>query len=221
MFDATGWAYSSTLVAALDACEDAGADVISMSLGGTFKSKTEDRAFKAAAGRGVLSIAAAGNDGNTLLSYPASYNSVVSVAAIDVNKTLASFSQQNSQVELAAPGVAVLSSVPVGTGTDVTVQVGFSAYEGQGIEGSPQANGSGSLVDCGTAEAVCSGAAGDVCLIQRGNISFADKVLACEAVVVSPRLFTITSPEASLEHWPVPLPVSRRSACRQPMVQRC
>ena len=85
VFDANGWAYSSNLIAALGACEDAvpSADVVSMSLGGSFKSRSEQKAFNAAAGRGILSIAAAGNDGNTRKSYPASYDSVVSVAAID------------------------------------------------------------------------------------------------------------------------------------------
>ncbi len=179
VFDANGWAYSSDLVAALDACENAGADVISMSLGGSFKSRTEDRAFAAAASRGVLPIAAAGNDGNTRKSYPASYDSVVSVAAIDANKVVADFSQKNSQVELAAPGVSVLSSVPVGTGTETLVQVGGVDYEAFAMEGSAQTTGSGPLVDCGTAETVCAAAA-SVCLIQRGNISFADKVLNCQ-----------------------------------------
>jgi subtilisin family serine protease len=181
VFGADGWAYSSGLVAALDACESAGADVVSMSLGGTFKSNTENRAFDDAAGRGVLSIAAAGNAGNTRKSFPASYDSVVSVAAIDSNKVIADFSQQNDQVEIAAPGVAVLSSVPVGTGSDVVVQVGATGYEGQGMDGSPYASGTGTLVDCGTAESTCAGASGNICLIQRGNISFADKVLACQA----------------------------------------
>ena len=181
VFDANGWAYSSNLIAALSACEDGGADVVSMSLGGTFKSRSEQKAFDAAAGRGVLSIAAAGNDGNTRKSYPASYDSVVSVAAIDSSKVIADFSQQNDQVELAAPGVAVLSSVPVGTGSEVTVNVGGTAYEGQGMEGSPVMSGAGPLVDCGTAGAACPGGGGQVCLIERGNISFADKVLACEA----------------------------------------
>ena len=48
--------------------------------------------------QGVLSIAAAGNDGNTAHSYPASYDSVVSVAAVDSGKVVADFSQKTSQV---------------------------------------------------------------------------------------------------------------------------
>ena len=88
--------------------------VINMSLGGSVPSKTEEQAFNQAYGQNVLSVAAAGNAGNTSKSYPASYGSVVSVAAIDANKQLAYFSQRNDQVELAAPGVSVLSTVPTG-----------------------------------------------------------------------------------------------------------
>ena len=60
----------------------------------------------------MLSIAAAGNGGSTKVSYPAGYASVVSVAAVDATEALATFSQRNADVELAAPGVSVLSTVP-------------------------------------------------------------------------------------------------------------
>jgi subtilisin family serine protease len=182
VFNADGWGYSSGLVAALDACEAAmngnSSDlIVSMSLGGGVKSRTEDRAFKAADGRGVLSIAAAGNDGNTRHSYPASYNSVISVAAVDEQKNIASFSQQTNQVELAGPGVSVLSSVPMGTGQTASVDnLHASAMDGS-LEGSP----TGLLVDCGLGTSACPGGGGQVCLIQRGDISFADKIAACEA----------------------------------------
>merc|ERR1711920_944962 len=45
-------------------------------------------------------------------SYPASYSSFMSVAAIDSNENLASFSQRNDQVEISAPGVQVMSTIP-------------------------------------------------------------------------------------------------------------
>lgn len=120
VFGANGWAYTSNLVGALNACKQGMTSrgftrmVINMSLGGNVPSKTEEQAFNQAYGQNVLSVAAAGNAGNTSKSYPASYGSVVSVAAIDANKQLAYFSQRNDQVELAAPGVAVLSTVPTG-----------------------------------------------------------------------------------------------------------
>ncbi|MBL0455631.1 S8 family peptidase [Aeromonas enteropelogenes] len=120
VFGANGWAYTSNLVGALNACQQAMSSrgftrmVINMSLGGSVPSKTEERAFNQAYSQNVLSVAAAGNAGNTSKSYPASYSSVVSVAAIDANKQLAYFSQRNDQVELAAPGVSVMSTVPGG-----------------------------------------------------------------------------------------------------------
>jgi subtilisin family serine protease len=182
VFSDTGsFSYSSGLVQALDDCEAAGASVVSMSLGGSLKSRTEDRAFKAANDRGVLSIAAAGNDGNTRHSYPASYNSVISVAAIDANQVVADFSQQTSQVELAAPGVSVLSSVPTGSGNSTAVDVAGNGYDSSAMDGSPFGTGAGTLIDCGLGTSTCTGANGNVCLIQRGDIAFADKVLACEA----------------------------------------
>ncbi|MGN5150725.1 S8 family peptidase [Aeromonas enteropelogenes] len=120
VFGANGWAYTSNLVGALNACQQTMSSrgftrmVINMSLGGSVPSKTEERAFNQAYSQNVLSVAAAGNAGNTSKSYPASYSSVVSVAAIDANKQLAYFSQRNDQVELAAPGVSVMSTVPGG-----------------------------------------------------------------------------------------------------------
>lgn len=181
VFGADGWAYSSSLVDAAMRCEDAGANIISMSLGGTFSSNTEDAYFADAYNRGVLAIAAAGNDGNTRHSYPASYDAVMSIAAVDSNKAVADFSQQTNQVELSAPGVGVRSTVPTGTGSEASVSVGSSGFNGIAMEGSPTGSASGTLVDCGLGESACPGGGGQVCLIQRGNIAFADKVLACEA----------------------------------------
>ena len=110
------WAYGSDMVAAVDQCVAGGAKVISMSLGGSASSTSEENAFNDAYDAGVLLIAASGNDGsasgNDAYSYPASYDSVMSVAAIDSSKSVASWSQKNSQVEIAAPGVDVLSTLP-------------------------------------------------------------------------------------------------------------
>jgi thermitase len=88
-----------------------GVKVISMSLGGG-----DNATLKAAVqsaynnGNGVLLVAAAGNDGNSNLNYPAGYAEVVSVAATDNKDHRASFSNANSDVEVAAPGVNVEST---------------------------------------------------------------------------------------------------------------
>src|SRR4051812_31587190 len=90
---------------------DKGAKVISMSLGGG-DSTTLHQAVQYAwkNGNGALIVAAAGNDGNSTLEYPAAYSEVVSVAATDNRDAHASFSNANSDVEIAAPGVNVLST---------------------------------------------------------------------------------------------------------------
>ena len=121
VFNSSGWGYSSSLVSAIETCADNGADVVNMSLGGGGSSQTEANAMQNLYNQGVLLVAAAGNDGSAYsstdpMSYPASYNAVMSVAAVDSSKNLASFSQKNSQVEISGPGVSVLSTYPEGTG---------------------------------------------------------------------------------------------------------
>ena len=106
------WCYHSVLAAAINECINAKANIINMSLGSSAYSSTIDQATKDAYDDGILLIAAAGNGGGTSYLYPASYDRVVSVAAVDINKQVASFSQQNNQVELAAPGVDVKSTTP-------------------------------------------------------------------------------------------------------------
>jgi len=156
-----------------------------MSLGGSRSSRTEisafDKYYKRAT-NSILAIAAAGNDGSTRISYPAGYTNVVSVGAVDENKAWATFSQYNKDVEIAAPGVGVLSTVPMGTGRDATLSVGATGYAVSPMEGSPVGSASAALVDCGLATAACTAAAGGkVCLIQRGTNSFAEKVQNCAA----------------------------------------
>ena len=180
VFNESGWGYSSSLIAATDDCANAGADVISMSLGGGGSSVTERNAFQDHLDNGILSIAAAGNDGNTAHSYPASYDGVVSVAATDESNQHAYFSQRTNQVELSGPGVAVLSSVD-GDGslgqldvngvdyfTDGVVPPNFYnsslSFDPQGIEGSV----SGTINACnGTS---CPDMTGNICVIERGDL---------------------------------------------------
>jgi serine protease len=115
--DAGSWAYGSDLVAAINQCVSSGAKVMSMSIGGPTFSSAEQSAFQTAYNNGMLLIAAAGNDGNSADSYPASYSSVMSVAAVDSNENRASYSQYPAAVEIAAPGSGVTSTIPGGYAT--------------------------------------------------------------------------------------------------------
>ncbi len=169
-----GWSYSSDLVAAVNECRAAGANVINMSLGGSRKTRTEENVFKAAYAEGLLPIAAAGNGGTTQTSYPAGYATVMSVAAVDANEMLGSFSQRNRDVEIAAPGVAVLSTVP--WAGQHSLSAGGATGSGLHIEGTALTTGtSGDLVDGGLCDAVGAWA-GKVVVCKRGSITFAEKV---------------------------------------------
>ena len=177
---ACNWTYSSNLVNALNSCTDAGANVVSMSLGGGARSRTEEAAFDTANANGVLSIAAAGNAGNGSTSFPAGYASVMSVAAVDANEAAASFSQSNRDVEIAAPGVSVLSTVPW---LDLnTLSTGTETWQGGRIEGAARTTSpvTGGLVDGGQCTSAGSWS-NQVVLCQRGTNNFADKVKNVQA----------------------------------------
>lgn len=177
--DAGEWvpqARASNLMAAAQLCADEGAQIISMSLGGSSKALPEEKTFDALYEQGVLSIAAAGNQASDKDHFPASYSSVVSVGAIDSTYTVADFSNFNEGTELAAPGVSVLSTVPFVSVAGATVDGIF--YRGVGMEYAPytpEGGVVGPLVDGG----LCTDSGdwtGAVVLCERGDISFADKV---------------------------------------------
>ncbi len=88
------------------------ADVINLSLGSPYKSRTLENAIKAAAAKGVILVAAAGNDGNSTYNYPAAYDDVVAVGSVDSDMDLAYYSNRNDQVTVAAPGDGIVSTIP-------------------------------------------------------------------------------------------------------------
>ncbi|MFY8275349.1 S8 family serine peptidase [Pseudoalteromonas sp. SSDWG2] len=194
VFNAEGWGYSSDLAHAANLCSQAGANIINMSLGGGGSNSTESNAFANFNAAGGLVVAAAGNDGNSVRSYPAGYPSVMMIGANDADNNIASFSQfpsctsgrgknvtedETICVEVTAGGVDTLSTYPAGMAAFAS-----ASADGVGIEVSAMENtgsASGDLYFMGTAEATDGGAAGKVCLIDRGVISFHDKVANCEA----------------------------------------
>jgi thermitase len=114
---AAGTGLTSDVANCINWTHTRGAKVISMSLGGGDSTTLRNavvNAWKGGAANGSVLIAAAGNDGDATLNYPAAYAEVVSVAATDHNDARASFSNANSDVEVAAPGVSVLSTIPGG-----------------------------------------------------------------------------------------------------------
>ncbi len=116
--DSTGVGSSADAIAAIDYAVANGARVINASWGGGNFSAAMQAAISAANNAGVLFVAAAGNSSNNndnAPSYPADYNlpNVISVAATDDADTLAGFSNFGANsVDLGAPGVRILSTVP-------------------------------------------------------------------------------------------------------------
>ncbi|HEY3448891.1 MAG TPA: S8 family serine peptidase [Myxococcales bacterium] len=168
--DDCGWAYASELVGALQKCREAGAMVVNMSLGGSQATATEQDAFQAAYDAGVLSIAAAGNDGAAIVNYPAAYASVVSVAAVDSANQRASFSNVNGDVELSAPGVGVISTL--GWNREGVLVHGADAQVadllgGSKVTGAAPARVTGTLVSGGS----CT----------KSSASWAGKIVSCSA----------------------------------------
>jgi subtilisin len=120
VLDANGSGSFSNVIAALDWAVQHGAQVTSNSYGSAQDPGAIVRqAFDNASAAGLVNVAAAGNSGNCQgtgdnVIFPGRYDSVIAVAAVDNTDTAACFSSTGPKVELAAPGVAVTSTVPGG-----------------------------------------------------------------------------------------------------------
>ncbi|HIA08452.1 MAG TPA: hypothetical protein EYN73_05145 [Chromatiaceae bacterium] len=80
------------------------ADVINLSLGGSGYSLSAQNSYNEVRSEGVIVVAAAGNENTSQLSYPASYDGVVSVSATDFVNNRAPYSNFGAQIDIAAPG---------------------------------------------------------------------------------------------------------------------
>jgi subtilisin len=94
--------------------------IVSMSLGASAAPAALETICNAAFNAGVLLVAAAGNSGPppggqpTSVGFPGRYRNVVAVSAIDSSNVIAPFSSRGPEVEICAPGVQVLSTLPGG-----------------------------------------------------------------------------------------------------------
>jgi subtilisin family serine protease len=107
----------SDVLDGVDWAREHGADVINMSLGGSLTPEQValgQPTFTAARDAGILMVAAAGNSATDSRFYPASFAGVVSVNAVDGQDNLAAFSTTGKAIDLAAPGVDLVSTLPGG-----------------------------------------------------------------------------------------------------------
>lgn len=177
--------------------------VISMSYGSYIETNFSKAAIKSLAKQrsDVLWIAAAGNSGDNSTNYPAGYEEVISIGAVDWDRKPADFSTYNADVELSAPGVQTLSTIPnaFANGSDyyfrpysrdilstspalaeVTADSQFlNKPKVSKVEGGPTGNVTAGVVFCGLATETCGDAEGKICLIQRGENTFCTKIMNC------------------------------------------
>ena len=198
VFNEAGYAYSSDFAVAIERCAAAGANLINMSLGGAAPSDTENAAFESFKAGGGLALAAAGNDGNTTRSYPAGYEAVMMVGGVNKDDAKYAASQfpsceettgrgkkrttvtnERICVEISGGGEEVLSTVPSGVGAIASVSADGASFSAAATDNTGVVTAGAFFM--GTAEATDSGANGNICVIDRGNIAFADKVNNCAA----------------------------------------
>jgi subtilisin family serine protease len=81
-----------------------GANIVNMSFGGPGYSQTMQNLINSGNDMGIVFVAAAGNDNNSVVNYPAGYNHVISVASTDGDDTKSWFSSFGPTVNVSAPG---------------------------------------------------------------------------------------------------------------------
>jgi subtilisin family serine protease len=139
-------------------------------------------ACQKAADAGILIFAASGNDSAPgapkPVGYPAAFSTVMAVGAVDSSSAIASFSNQGPELAVVAPGVGVLSTLPVGTGTNTYAKKASTLYNADALTGSKKDTISSPFVYCGigaSASDFPAGVKGKIALIQRGTVTFNQK----------------------------------------------
>ncbi len=180
-------------------------EVLNVSLGSPFQSPGAKEAYARAAQAGVSVVSASGNYGLRKLAYPAAYPSVISVGAVSEESTHPEFSNWDENLDIVAPGVGILSSVPSGKGNSSEVYVdlgqGMEKVKSTGFDGSAISISKviGPVVFAGLGRVedfVGLDVTGKTVLIRRGEIAFGDK--AKNAVAAGAAAVAIINTEAGL-----------------------
>ena len=115
VLDRSGSGWVSDIIEGIEWCITHDIQVINMSLGASQGTTAFESAIDAAYTAGIIIVAAAGNDYGGPVNYPAAYDHVIAVSAVNADDTIATFSNIGTQVELAAPGVGIFSTYKGGT----------------------------------------------------------------------------------------------------------
>ncbi len=110
VMDSDGLGDSFTLAEGIIEAVDSGATILSMSLGSYGYTRVLENAVSYALSNNVVLVASAGNDGTNAVPYPAQFEGVIGVGAIDADSQRAEFSNFSPAVDIAAPGVGVFAA---------------------------------------------------------------------------------------------------------------
>lgn len=99
-----GYGYNHWIAAGIDYAVEQGAEVISMSLGGSQSSDVINRAIDDAIAHGVVVVAASGNDGRGRVGFPAGYDPVIAIGSYGPDSKIAYYSNWGPGLDLMAPG---------------------------------------------------------------------------------------------------------------------
>jgi len=157
--------------------------IVSLSLGSNSTSAAEEEVFRRAIGADLFIIAAAGNSGLDGINYPARYPGVFAVGAVDDEALLARFSNKGSRLDIVAPGVSILSTVPLGTADVADVTVAGDTLEAVPLIGSPKGDVNAPYIFCNIGQPSDFPAAvkDNIAVIRRGGLSFNDKARNAKA----------------------------------------
>lgn len=160
--------------------------IVSMSFGSDTSSTPEAEAFKKLVDAGVLPVAAAGNRSFAQLDFPGGYPGVYSVGAVDSKSVIADFSSGGPTLGIVAPGVDIVSSLPVASILSGSAQLsgGVPAINASPLIGAKHGELTAPFVKCGIGmpQDFPPDTAGKIALIQRGgsNYTFSEKVRAAK-----------------------------------------
>jgi subtilisin family serine protease/fibronectin type 3 domain-containing protein len=115
VFNGAALASISDIASGIYYAADHGAKIINMSLGSQTYSEALETAVNYAYSKGVLLVAAAGNNGTSTPVYPAAFNNVISVSASNSSDQITSWSSFGAYIDIAAPGEDIYSTTPSNT----------------------------------------------------------------------------------------------------------